>query len=114
MKRNEMTNSYSNYINKCFENVGFIPASVDTAFETEKIAYFLFSDTKSEIYLNPKKDNTCKVSMWLANKYYNINRKNDTQTGQSHIETTDVAKAMEIIRQFIEAKTGEALRVKTA
>lgn len=111
MKRNEMTNSYSKYINKCFANVGFMPASVDTAFETEKIAYFLFADCKSEMYLNPKKDNTCVVSMWLANKYYNGN---DKTSGQTNVKTTQVGEAMEIIRQFIEAKTGEALKVKTA
>jgi hypothetical protein len=106
-----MTNNYSNYINKCFDNVGITPASVDMVFETEKIAYFLFSDCKSEIYLNPKKDNKCLVSMWLANKYYNGN---DKTSGQTNIKTTDIGEAMEIIRQFIEAKTGEAVTVKKA
>ncbi len=107
MKRNEMEQSYSNYIETCLSNVGITPANVDYHFEAEKIAYFLFSDCKSEIYLNPLKDNKCRVSLWLATKYL---KDYDGKGRQVNIKTTDISKAMNILARFIEGHNNIDLR----
>ena len=107
MKRNEMTTNFSNYIETCLSNVGITPVSVDYNFETEKIAFFLFSDCKSEIYLNPLKDNKCRVSMWLATKYL---KDYDGRGRQVNIKTTDISKAMDVLARFIEAHNNIDLR----